>query len=133
MQCLYISKLIGDGVTPETAFRPAWLDILPDHSLVTGQTIESSRYFFWLGQIDTDATQHAAFLADARIRFIPQSLLSSKISTLTANQKTAIAEVYTWLGFPVNIWDFNNARVADILFYIMGRAAWHPIRQAADA
>ena len=33
MKKIYKAKLIGDGITPETAFRPDIADILLDHSV----------------------------------------------------------------------------------------------------
>lgn len=131
---IYISKLIGDGTSVPNAFRPAWQEILSrPYPAQIGQITESARYGFWLGMLDTDDTQHAALIADNRVRFIPQALLSTTLQNLTAAQRTAALEVYTFLGFDPTIWNQTNAHVADILFYLMGRAAWDPISQAADA
>lgn len=129
---LYISKLTGDGLTPETAYSPAWREVIGNDILQISQTLEMERYFFWLGQLDTSEAQHTLLLADPRIRYISQTLMATLLVDLTTPQRNAILEVYTWLGFPVNIWNINNTKVADVIFYIMGRAAWHPIAQAAD-
>lgn len=130
---LYISKLNGDG-SEANPYRAAWWDILggniPERH---GQTVESNRYYFWIGQLDTDDAQHSALMADTMVRSISQSLLTTTIANLTQNQRDAVVEIYSWLGFPINIWNQNNAKVSDILFYVMGKACWHPISQAADA
>lgn len=130
---LYLSRLIGDGLTPDTAFRPAWREVIGDNIRSTGQIIESERRNFWIGQLDTSDAEHAQLQADPRVRFVSQPLLATALADLTPPQRNAVLEVVTWLGLPTNIWNTTNARVADVLFYIVGRAAWHPIRQAEEA
>lgn len=138
---LYISKLIGAGTkgnpitwTDATGpWRPAWYGILSASPPLDGHCIEAKRYRFWIGQLATTDEDHTLLVADPRIRYIPRELLSTTLANLTVPQRNAIIEVCTWLGVPTNIWDKTNTRVADLLFYIMGRATWHPISQAADA
>jgi hypothetical protein len=133
MERLYLCKVIGDGITPETSFRPVWLEVIDPTGIARiGQTMDTQRYKFWIGVLDTDDTQHLALVTDPRVRYISPDLMATTISNLTADQKTAILEVFAWLGFPTNIFS-NNARVADVVFYMIGRAAWRIVKQAADA
>lgn len=97
-----------------------------------GNAIDSERHNFWIGQLDTDDAQHVALIADSSVRYVSQSLLSSTIQSLTQNQRDAIIEVFTWLGFPTDIFS-GNAKVKDVMFYLVGRICWHPVRQAAEA
>jgi hypothetical protein len=130
-QRLYITKLIGDGLSPWTRYRPSWFDVIGETHSVTSGCIEFVRYMFWIGIIDTTDTEHALMIATPTIRYIPQTVIGTTIANLTAPQLAAVQEVLTYLGFPANIWSSANARVADVLFYIMGRATWNPVSQAS--
>lgn len=129
---VYLAKLIGDGLSVNTAFRPAWIDLLDPPPVQIGQTIDSERYNFWIGQLDTSSAQHTILLVDNRIRYVPQALMAARLSELTQNQRDALIELYTWLGLPIDTFA-NTAMVKEVLFNLVGHICWHPIRQAVTA
>lgn len=128
---LYISKLVGDGLTLETAFRPAWIDVVGNVAH-QGQAIDSEKHLFCIGILDTDDTQHGALQADNRIRYIDEALFNLTYQELTPAQKAAALEVLSYLNLRTDIFS-NNAKVLDILAYITGRCLFHPIKTAIDA
>lgn len=130
-QRIYISKLIGDGLTPQTAFRPAWQDIIGNEVAVS-QAIDSQKHMFWIGTLDTTTAQHDLLVADNRVRNFPAGLLNKTVAELTAGQKTAIVEVLNYLNLRTNMFS-NNAKVKDVLIYLAGRVCWNPVKIAVEA
>lgn len=130
-QRIYISKLTGDGLTIETAFQPAWREIIGDAPQESG-AIDSVKYNVWVGTLDTDTAQHDLLVADNRVRHIPNALMNKRISELTTGQKTAAIEIFTYLGLRTDIFA-NTAKVKDILIYVTGRICWNPVKLAVEA
>jgi hypothetical protein len=124
----YLSTVIGTG-SIEDPYRAAWRDILtepyPDRH---GQAIDSDRFFFWIGRLDTNDTQHDALVADNRVRYAPAAILLSTFGSLTAPQKASIEEIYTWLGLrPASDTFATTAIVEELLFNLVGHICWHPV------
>lgn len=122
---IYLSKLTGTGLGNDPV-RAVWWDLIDSPASAHGVT-ESLRYHFWIGQIDTTAEQHATLVADSRIRTISSALLDTAWGDLTAAQRSAAAEVVTWLGFDTRAASdvfANTCKVRDVLFWILGKSCW---------
>jgi len=124
----YLSTVIGTG-TIDDPYRPAWRDILPEpYPDRHGQAIDSDRFFFWIGRLDADDIQHASLLADNRVRYVPDTILSQTYGSISQNARDAIDEVFTWLNLtPAPTVFASTSPVEEILFNLVGHICWHPV------
>lgn len=133
---IYIAKLAGNGQTELTAYRPVWRDVLGWTGVQSHGVIESIKYQFWIGEIVTDDTQHATLVAHADIRWIDHAALDVQWSALTQAQRDKAAEIVTWLGFePRDVTQVfaSTGKVRDLLFWLLGKAAWRGLRSFEEA
>lgn len=127
---IYLSKVVGSG-TQEDPWRPAWWDTVPPSSVSRHGVIESRKYYFWIGYIDTNEAQHTALLADPNVRWINHATLNTTWSQLSPEQRSKAAEVVSWLGFePRAVSDVfaTSSKVRDLIFWLLGKACWTGLR-----
>lgn len=130
MMRIYLSKLDGDG-TAGNPYRPAWWSIVEPGTVARHGVIESRRYHFWIGQIDTDTAQHAALIADSRVRWLNDAALGLTWAELSQQQRDKAAEIVTWLGFEpraVSAVFTSTATVRDLVHWLLGKACWTGLR-----
>lgn len=128
---IYIAKIVGDGQSEQTAYRPAWKDVLGWTGVQSHGLIEPLKYGFWIGEIDTTDAQHALLAVHPDIRWINHAALDVQWSALSQAQRDKAAEIVTWLGFePRGVAQVfaSTGKVRDLLFWLLGKAAWRGLR-----
>ena len=122
MNRLYLSKLRGDGRTLETAFRAAFMDLLPSKpkKIVTG-----TRGGFALVVADTTAEEHNTVIASGEVFEVDKTLLRTRRGSLTSGQAKKINTVLTDMGFARASTVFTaDATLLDVIRWIRGTMEW---------
>lgn len=97
MKRYYLSKIVGDGLTPNTAYRPkvavhgvSWTGQIPTDS--DGKPLKQ-----W-ALVIVDATNHSALLADPGIEAFPDFPLDGKVSAMHTPTKAAMVAMLKAAG-----------------------------------
>ena len=99
--CPYIVEGNGTGF-PKWRRKPAFWSLVPDISSDGGQWGASEGLGnYMVAKIRASAATLNAIAALPDVTRLPKTLLSSPLSDLTANQKTAIKNKLTGMGYPV--------------------------------
>lgn len=98
----YISDIIGDGLTPETAFRAK----IQDEDLLGSQIIiptnaDGTPKFTWALCI-VDAVNHAALTSVVGVDQLPEFPLDGKLSSISQNAKNKLDFAISRVGVAVN-------------------------------
>lgn len=120
---VYITTVVGDGRTLQTAYRPVWRNILAPEVPAQRGIVGEAPHRFYIGQIDTTDSQHATLVADNRVRHVPTALIDETLGNLSPAARTALEEVLTFLGIATDIFSAQTT-VKDVLFLLVGRTCW---------
>lgn len=120
---LYISRMIGDGLTPQTAFRPIWMDAVTPVTRPIKQVSDTNRYSYWIGVLDLTAEQHTILSATPGVWRLPRSLLATRLDQLSAGIRSTLSANLIVIGASIGIFGIE-ATVADVVALLTGRAMW---------
>ena len=133
------NKLIVNyiGATRQAIIGSPW-DILPiigasiripkPYPIRYGQAIDSKKYNFWIGLLDTDDTQHAALQAAGSVRFVPDTILDKTYGSVSQGARDAINEIFTWLDLePADQSFAPTCTIKIILKTLVGHVCYQPV------
>ena len=122
MNRIYLSKLLGNGKTLNTAHKAAWLNLLPS---VKSHGALDPKYGFWIGEIETTEEQHNILNESSKVRWINHTALDIKFESLTDDQKNKVYEIVEFLGFDnreMLAVFAPTATVRDFIHWLIGHA-----------
>lgn len=115
--------MVGDGITPDTAFRPIWMDLVTPITMPTRQVSDTDRHSFWIGVLDLTAEQHTLLEGTAGVFRVPRSILGMTLAQLPAAVRTVLTNNLTAIGVSTGVFG-ATATFADVLALLAGRAMW---------
>lgn len=119
----YLTKITGDGQTPETAYNYAFRLILPNKAHFRKWDGNDAKIGFIVA--DTTAAEHTTLTADGRIRSISNSLINTKRIDLTPGQVSTLNEILTAMNYTrAGIVFTDQATIKDLLRWIIGKSSW---------
>lgn len=108
---IYFSKFIGDGLTPETAYRTVFHDLQPSNTfkyidMRQYEEIDDGYSVIWSNNTDT---QHSAAIADSNVTYLAFEdsagnvlPLTSQLSAVDSTKLTAIKAAMEAAGIPTD-------------------------------
>lgn len=131
---MYISDVIGDGVSITTAFRTRFQELVEANRTTDNETgvlrywasFDAFQMGFGIGIADLDEATHQLFIADDAIRHLPRSFLNTARVDLTAEQLNLLTEFLQRYGYAAraNAIFTDQAEVKDLVWWMMGRRNW---------
>ena len=119
---LYLSKMRGDGLTPETAFRAAFMDLLPKKPK---KVAIGDKGGVALVVADTTTAEHDTLIASGEVFEVDKALLQTRRGDLTGAQRNKINSILTDMGFARASTVFTvDATVLDVVRWIRGSLSW---------
>lgn len=99
----YIMRVIGDGVSLDTAYRSAMYDLFAvrDAPVQVGSSINGTDDPYYIATLEVDASQHAVLLASDQVRLVEGVLYEDPSSPPPDALKVGLTDLLVDLGEPV--------------------------------